>query len=204
MAEDPFKGKLLGSYTLLQIAALFAQEETMMFVLGKLDKDMKLEQISDENEHSLLGLAMQNKNEEIFKLLARRFPLEFSLRNRDKVGRTALSYAAERGQVWALNLCLKECPEHADLKDYCGRTPLSYAAENGNIDIVQLLFKPGVGSEIDNQGRSPLWYAIENRHDQVIEFLRKTQADHKRLYVNDDLERNQVEEPASKLARIGD
>jgi ankyrin repeat protein len=62
------------------------------------------------------------------------------------MGRTPLSWAAERGHETVVKLLLDK---DADIEstDYGGRTPLSWAAGNKHKEIVKLVLKQGTKIE---------------------------------------------------------
>ncbi|KAK5999050.1 Erythrocyte ankyrin-like protein [Cladobotryum mycophilum] len=88
-------------------------------------------------------------------------------------GRSALSYAAERGDAEILTKLL-ENGRVVNLDDPCiqGRTPLSYAAEKGHIWVVKFLIAKGADSNSQsNTDLSPFHYATKMGHMDLARWL---------------------------------
>ncbi len=79
----------------------------------------------------------------------------------DSQGRTALSLAAEGGQLQVvMKLCQAGCP--TNLADNTGKTPLIYACTKGHEKTARCLLFAGAGPNItDNTGRSAYSYSSE-------------------------------------------
>lgn len=100
---------------------------------------------------------------------------------KDKLGKTMLHYAAEKGDNDAVNKLLVVKGIDVNKQDNQYRTALSYAAEKGNIDVVQtLLAFNGIDANLgddptkedpDNDW-TPLHYAISKHHTNVADILR--------------------------------
>ncbi|KAF2179509.1 hypothetical protein K469DRAFT_300743 [Zopfia rhizophila CBS 207.26] len=94
-------------------------------------------------------------------------------------GRTALSYAAERGHEAVVKLLLaKDGVDINSKAGYRGRTALSYAAKEGHGAVVKLLLaKDGVdinskdGVDYGIGRRTALSYAAEEGHEAVVKLL---------------------------------
>ncbi|XP_048254635.1 serine/threonine-protein phosphatase 6 regulatory ankyrin repeat subunit C-like, partial [Haliotis rufescens] len=98
---------------------------------------------------------------------------------RDKQGRTALHYAAERGCSDSFHLLLGNNPMPF-IKDEQGRTPLHCAAAKGSRDNVELLLDKGADlCAKDQQGRTPLHCAAEAESDcsEIVKLLLEKGAD---------------------------
>lgn len=77
----------------------------------------------------------------------------------DRLGRTALSWAAERGRVDVVELFLNSGAE-LERVDKDGRSPLSWAAEGGSLAVVKLMIERGANVNLkDNKGAGPLKWA---------------------------------------------
>ncbi|KAF4345639.1 hypothetical protein FBEOM_404 [Fusarium beomiforme] len=96
-----------------------------------------------------------------------------TLNMRDSDGRTALSYAAEKGHEGVVKLLLDKVDLDIDSNDKCDRTPLWWAATRGHEVIVKLLLDTGkvdVDAQ-DQKGRSPLRCAVEHGYEAIIKLL---------------------------------
>jgi hypothetical protein len=112
---------------------------------------------------------------------------------KDKVDRTPLSWAAEKGHLTVVGLLVKRRDVKADSKDKDGRTPLlnskyvnpdnegmlggtslCQAAENGHAEAVSILFKR---KDVDpnytmpHTGMTPLTRASAYAHEEVLKLL---------------------------------
>ncbi|KAF4947724.1 hypothetical protein FSARC_13898 [Fusarium sarcochroum] len=96
-----------------------------------------------------------------------------TLNTRDSDGRTALSYAAEKGHETVVKLFLDKGDLDIDSNDKCDRTPLWWAATRGHEAIVKLFLDTGkvdVDAQ-DRKGRSPLRCAVEHGYEAIIKLL---------------------------------
>ncbi|PCG99901.1 Hypothetical protein PENO1_050690 [Penicillium occitanis (nom. inval.)] len=85
---------------------------------------------------------------------------------RDAEGRTALSYAAERGTLDTLRIFLADRNLDPDSRDNKNRSPLSYAAQYGTLEMVESLLAESIRVDADSLcsgGLSPLSWAIERK-----------------------------------------
>ncbi|PWI64148.1 hypothetical protein PCL_12100 [Purpureocillium lilacinum] len=92
---------------------------------------------------------------------------------KDKFGRTPLSWAAEYGREQAVRLLLEHDDVAADSRDYCGRTPLSWASRCGHVSIVKRLLSradvdPGTK---DDHGRDAFSWARKGGNSGVVKLL---------------------------------
>ncbi|KAF7554286.1 hypothetical protein G7Z17_g3000 [Cylindrodendrum hubeiense] len=95
----------------------------------------------------------------------------------DSWGRTAISYATEKGHEAILKLLIDKGAD-IESENESGRTPLSWAAENGHDGVVRLLLDEGVDIESEDEySRMPLSWAAENGHEAVIKLLLDKGAD---------------------------
>lgn len=89
---------------------------------------------------------------------------------RDVDGRTALSYAAERGTSEILRIFLSDQRIDSDSRDNANRSPLSYAAQYGTFVMVEELLIKSNYVDADSKcsgGISPLSWAIERKIPSV-------------------------------------
>ena len=96
----------------------------------------------------------------------------FDLNSKDDDGYTALSRAAQVGQVAAVQLLIERGAE-IESKNRWGRTPLSEAASCGHEAVVQLLIeRDDVNIEsTDADGRTPLSWAARYGHEMIVRLL---------------------------------
>ncbi|KAL7812110.1 hypothetical protein V8C44DRAFT_364804 [Trichoderma aethiopicum] len=92
-----------------------------------------------------------------------------------KGGRTALSWAAERGHAAVVNVLLAHNNVLVNHRDREGKTPMCWAAEKGHEDVViALLTHKDIEAFLqDGQARTPLSLAAENGHEAVVRILVK-------------------------------
>lgn len=91
------------------------------------------------------------------------------------IGRTPLSWAAERGSVAVIEILLKYGANPL-IKDCNGWTPLFWACNEGHAEaVILLLANGGVDvNQVDLSGRSVLSYAAEEGRGAVVEVLLAT------------------------------
>ena len=119
--------------------------------------------------------------------------------SKDDLGRTPLSWAAERGHEAVVKLLVERGDVEADSKDNSGRTPLSWAAGRGHEAVVKLLVERG-DVEADSKsknGQAPLSWAAERGHEAVVKLLVE------RGDVEADLRDNSGQTPLSWAAKAG-
>ena len=84
--------------------------------------------------------------------------IDFDLNQRDRLGNTALHYAARGGDTEATELlvtALKKYDLNVDCRNKRGDTPLLQAWKGGNADVAQVLVTSGAEEDVtDRQGRS--------------------------------------------------
>ena len=99
-----------------------------------------------------------------------------SITHRDKLGNSALYYAADQGHIDAI-VVLIEKGAAINSENRRGITPLMIAASQGRVDIVRVLLKYGVDvSKRDYTGRTALMWAEWNRRNFIIKLLREAGA----------------------------
>mmetsp|Transcript_6187 Transcript_6187/g.9731 ORF Transcript_6187/g.9731 Transcript_6187/m.9731 type:complete len:1302 (+) Transcript_6187:185-4090(+) len=82
-------------------------------------------------------------------------------------------YAATRGDVKELHLCLSENID-VNCKDYDGRTPMHLASSENHLRVVRLLHEAGAYlNPVDRWGHTPLADAMRMNHVNVVEYLTK-------------------------------
>jgi len=92
---------------------------------------------------------------------------------RDGMGRTLLSWAAEKGHTKIVQHVLARGDVEVDAKDKMGRTPLSWASEGGHTAIAKILL-PRTDVEAntkDDNRRTPLSRAAQNGHIEIVQLL---------------------------------
>lgn len=109
---------------------------------------------------------------------------EMTILYRDPLrGRTPLHWAAERGRVDELRLCLEKLKKlgkgfEVNSKDDYGATPLHLAAAKGWLDTVEaLLLADADVVALDNSGSTPLHLAAANGRLNTVEALLQADAD---------------------------
>jgi ankyrin repeat protein len=92
--------------------------------------------------------------------------------DRDADGRTALSWAAARGDDDAVSQMLR-AKANPNLAGYDRRTPLHWAAQSGNSQTLEILLKHNANIRLRDQWkRTPLQYAACNHNDaRYLEIL---------------------------------
>ncbi|KAK2778956.1 ankyrin repeat protein [Colletotrichum kahawae] len=86
---------------------------------------------------------------------------------------TALTVAAERGQLGCINVLLAQTHTNVNTRGRGGRTALSFACGNGYLDMVDRLLdrRDCKVDEADNAGSTPLFWAVGGGHLSVISTL---------------------------------
>lgn len=116
--------------------------------------------------------------EKILKLLER----HAIVNEKDKAGRTALSWAAEKGRVNMVQILI-EYGAQVDGVDYNQRSPLSWAVEGGSLSMVKLLIDKGANINLeDKEWGTPLMTAEEIGHGNEIAAVIKFLKDHSAKY----------------------
>jgi ankyrin repeat protein len=97
---------------------------------------------------------------------------QLDIDERDEIGRTALSIAAEIGDIEAVQRLLKK-GAGLEVADEDGYTPLLWAASNGHEATVRLLLGAGARADAADQryGRTPLSWAASKGHETVVRLL---------------------------------
>ena len=100
------------------------------------------------------------------------------LKTKDKLGKTALHYAAERGHADVVGALIK-AGANASQKDNDGLTALDHAARNGCAGVVRVLLAAGVDVSIEDEccRFNTLHYAAELGHESVVKLLLAAGAD---------------------------
>eukprot|EP00808_Paulinella_micropora_P024855 g56495.t1 len=98
--------------------------------------------------------------------------------SRDQSGCTALSLAAERGDVAVVRALAIELGAKVDSVDESGSTALFDAAWNDKLDVVQcLVTECGCNvNQADNQGKTAIYYAAQQHSHAVVAFLAEANA----------------------------
>jgi ankyrin repeat protein len=105
----------------------------------------------------------------------------------DPQGRTALSYAAQFGNVEMAQVLL-EGRASPDARDRLGNTPLHWAAEGGRVDVLKVLLAARANADVQNrQGITPLMLAIGHNQLGAVKALLAAGADvHRQDYTGRD------------------
>ncbi|KAJ6779408.1 hypothetical protein PWT90_09249 [Aphanocladium album] len=117
-------------------------------------------------------------NKELADVLLRDGRIDINLR--DMYGRTALFYAAMRGQDTILESLLAHSPSaDVSLKDHWGTTALSMAVRNGHVRVVEMLLAAHDKSQPilamkDEHGRSILDWARRTSNGEIWRMLAAT------------------------------
>ena len=122
-------------YRPLHIAAKKGHQEIVKFLLEQ--DEVSWNAKTNMGETALIVAAMYGKEEVVHEILF--FATSFDVDQRDSDGRTALSWAAEKGHNSVIEAMLfaSKWSCHAFSKCHRGRTPLSYAAESGSEKSVE-------------------------------------------------------------------
>ncbi|KAL4888349.1 ankyrin repeat-containing domain protein [Aspergillus ambiguus] len=129
----------------------------------------QLSHIMKIEDSAALPNAASAGNEDVVWLLLTRSDIRTDAK--DKVGRTSLSLAAEKGHKAIVNLLLHRGAA-IDMVDKSGHTPLLWAAKNGHEAAVMLLLDRGATIDVvDRFSQTPLSWASENGHEAVVELL---------------------------------
>ena len=102
------------------------------------------------------------------------FPTTESLKEiPDAIGRTPLSWAAEKGHVSVVQLMLTFPEIKINSRDRSGRTPLSWSAQSGCAKVVELLLRAdGINVNLaDSNGWGPLSWAAQCGQCEVAKLL---------------------------------
>ena len=100
---------------------------------------------------------------------------EWSINERDNLGRTALSWAAAEGHEDVVKqlLQLEDIDPNVVDTEY-GRTPLWWAAERGHEGVVRMLLERAdinLNPADTEHGRTPLWWAAARAHEGIVRML---------------------------------
>lgn len=91
----------------------------------------------------------------------------------DNNGRSAMFYAAMRGNCKTLSAILSHSNLSGNFKDFFGTMPIIAAARSGHTEVVKtLLAVDGSSMEYrDSEGRSLLWWASKSGNRELLAFL---------------------------------
>ncbi|KKZ67220.1 hypothetical protein EMCG_07086 [[Emmonsia] crescens] len=128
----------------------------------------------NENRRGQLSLAVDKESlTEIIKLINKE-----NINEKDKTGRTALSWAAVTRRVDAVELLLNSGAV-LDCVDYVGRSPLSWAAESSSLAVVKLLIDRGANVNLkDVKGTGPFGWAHRAGHGPDIYAVKRVLQEH--------------------------
>jgi len=102
--------------------------------------------------------------------------------SKDSLGRTPLSYSAERGWEKVVELLLG-AKVNSNSQDNTGGTPLHWAAWRGRARVVASLIEKGADIEVSDSGKgTPLVWAIDSRSDETLRLLLERKAKCEFLY----------------------
>lgn len=124
---------------------------------------------ADKNDQTPLHIAIWGGHESATALMLEAD--ELGSHYVDGFGRTALSYAAEMGNLEITNILISRGAD-PNLRDQTGRGALSYAAELNRESIIELLINSGANvNETDTYMRTVLWYASGAGSPAVVKLL---------------------------------
>ena len=125
----------------------------------------------------MLHIAVVGKYVEVVRLLINNGADVDHFLNK-KNGSTALTYAAERGDIEMVRLMINnEADVHHVLKKN-GSTALTFAADKGHVEVVRLLIDKGANvNQATKDGSTPLSYAAEQGHREIVKLLLANDAD---------------------------
>eukprot|EP01122_Echinamoeba_exundans_P005445 TRINITY_DN1559_c0_g2_i2.p1 TRINITY_DN1559_c0_g2~~TRINITY_DN1559_c0_g2_i2.p1 ORF type:complete len:570 (-),score=63.47 TRINITY_DN1559_c0_g2_i2:895-2604(-) len=95
------------------------------------------------------------------------------LKAKDELGRTALYFACQHGELGAVEKIIATAAANIDATENNGWTPLMVAAFHGHVDICNKLLELSANVDTKEQlfGWTPLLAAVWNGHREVIELL---------------------------------
>ena len=117
--------------------------------------------------YTVVNAAQANKASDVRTFIAR----HVNLNTTDPQGRTAMSYAAQQGNLEIATM-LVDAGASVELADKLGNTPLHWAAEDGKTDAARLLIRAHAPVDAQNrQGITPLMLAIGHNQLAVVKAL---------------------------------
>jgi len=163
------------SYTPLGLACKYNRSEIVNQILNKDSVNVNLGYTDDFYEFNTLDLVIENRNNELFKLLLKRgvdYKEIF-----DEYGNNALSSAVKHKQYEMVELLLlKGLPVNGEgnLGSDYSIIPLLIAVENQDVKMVELLIENGADANLkNNQGYSPLSVARSLGLNNILAVLTK-------------------------------
>ncbi|PGH01795.1 hypothetical protein AJ80_08962 [Polytolypa hystricis UAMH7299] len=148
-----------------------AQSGMTRIVKGFLDGHYGDCDIKRSGAYKALCMAAKVGNLDVMKLLVDWGVL---VEERNHVGRTALSFAAEEGRLEAVKLLISKDGVDMNRRSRDGRTPLCFAAERGHAEVVKVLAKQ---DKVDltasdyHMHRTPEMHALLKGHEAVAELI---------------------------------
>jgi len=95
------------------------------------------------------------------------------INERNQLGRTALSYAVEHGNIPMMDMLLQHGAD-MDVPDNAGKITVFYAAKSGNTEVLEWLKKHKTYTaflrEQDEKGRTAL-FEVDNNHEETVNWL---------------------------------
>ena len=92
---------------------------------------------------------------------------------RNKFGRTALSSAAEEGELEVVNT-LVDAGASINTRQAQSWTPLHYAADKNHLEVVRVLLEHGADKSAKSRdGKTPLLFAALKGHSECVELLKE-------------------------------
>ncbi|TAQ90799.1 hypothetical protein B7494_g866 [Chlorociboria aeruginascens] len=102
---------------------------------------------------------------------------KLDIKQKDRLNRTPLSWAASNGHEAVVKLLLEKGAK-LGARNKRGQTLLWYAIDNGHEAVVELLLEKGAEINIkDNSGRTPLWWAASTGYEAIVKLLLKNSAE---------------------------
>ena len=168
----------LKSPTALHMAANKYHLEVVRVLLernAEPDKRCEIESDRRRREFSLIHWAIDNKLEDLVKILVQS-RIRLNAWSEYDDGMTPLSLAARNGYEWLVRFL---CEHNADVNaiNRYGQTPMHIAVENNSEEIVHILFKHNADVNAAGwDGKTPLCIAVENNSEEIVRILCKHNA----------------------------
>ncbi|KAL1921053.1 uncharacterized protein VTP21DRAFT_11688 [Calcarisporiella thermophila] len=168
-------------WTSLMYAARYGRKEIVAFLLENGHEDRGI--LTDYSHNTVLMIAAQHGQEQIFRLYISRFPDTVNLLNSE--GKSALTYAALKGNDTMVNLLLDNGAD-IDHMDADGNTPLHHASAWGHRKTVSTLIERGCRLAANKSGWTALDYAYSMQLRAHLLECARAEADRNRSFFYED------------------